>query len=235
MRMRVWIGILLMIFSTASSPVGAAAPLKKISLPHWVADLSLPQNETLFLVVKGTFSNRVEAEHLESFIQQLMGSTPGDGVDSSDLYQGLPPGQFVVGMLFDSKERAKWWIEFSYRNRNISKGKIYEVKIHGESRLPYMPAAARAGQKRLLTEQEALSRVQVLPDVQQLNRIKKLTYRFTDYPRNGDLRYEIEILEDRGKQREPLMLDFVMVSAVNGEITERYSTALGKKSFAKDL
>jgi hypothetical protein len=210
-----------------------ATSQKPTALPPWVSDLNIPQNESMVLVVKGVFGSRREAENLVAFIQQLMGTTPGDGVDVSDIYSGLPKGKFIVGMLFDDKERAKWWMDFSYRNRKISKGTIYELSIAGQSRLPYMPAATRAGQKRLLSETEALARVKALPDVQQLGQVKKLVYRFTDYPRNGDLRYEIEVLEDRGRG-DPRMVDFVLVSALTGDITERYSTALGRPHFAKD-
>lgn len=211
----------------------AAPPVKKNALPPWVADMAIPQNESLVLVVKGVFSSRAEANQLAAFIQQLMGTTPGDGVDVSDHYSGLPKGRYIVGMLFDAKDRAKWWMDFSYRNQKISKGTVYDTKVVGQSLLPYMPAATRIGQKRLVSESEALARVKALPDVVQLARVKKLLYRFTDYPRNGDLRYEIEILEDRGKG-DPRMVDFVMVSALNGEVTERYSSALGRAHFAQD-
>lgn len=221
---------LLFFFAAASS---FAAPPKRAALPPWVTDVQIPKNETLILVVKGVFASKSEAESLSGFIQQLMGTTPGDGFDVSDIYSGQAPGKYIVGMLFDSKDRAKWWMDFSYRNRKISKGTLHEVKISGDSHLPYMPAASRGGEKRLLSEADALGRVKALPDVQALGRAKKLVFKFTDFPRNGDLRYEIEILEDRGRG-DPRMVDFVMVSALNGEITERYSTALGQSHFAKD-
>jgi hypothetical protein len=224
---------LLMIPATFQTAMAQKAVSKSGSTPHWVADLPIPQNESIYLVVKGIFPTQKEAEKLQAFIQQLMMKTPGDGVDRSDLYQGLPSGKYVVGMLFDTKERARWWMDFSYRNQKISKGTLQEVKILGKSGLPYMPSASRPGSKRLLSEDEALTRVKALPDVQKLSLIKKLTYRFTDYPRNGDLRYEIEIMEIRS-HRDPLMVDFALVSALNGEITERYSSALGLSNFVKE-
>ena len=215
--------MLLAISSQAQSSQG--------KIPPWVTDLPVPQNEPLYLVVKGIFSSREEAENLQRFIQQLMMKYPGDKVDESDHYEGLPPGQFVVGTLFDSKDRAQWWINFSYRNRKISKGSIQQVRlIKGKSELPYMPSAYRGSHKQLLTEQEALAKVKALPDIVRLTKSKKLQYKFTDYPRNGDLRYEIEVLEDRGKRRDGLMVDFIMVSALTGEITERLSEALAQKS-----
>ncbi|HEX5033963.1 MAG TPA: hypothetical protein VFW62_05740, partial [bacterium] len=82
--------------------------------------------------------------------------------------------------------------------------------------------------KALVSEEEALAQVKALPDVKRLATRKKLRYKFTDYPRNGDLRYEIEIMEDKGK-KDPIMVDFVMVSAISGQVVERLSEALGQK------
>lgn len=200
-------------------------------IPPWVSDLPIPKNESLYLVIKGIYSSREEAEKLQKFIQQLMVKYPGDRVDSTDHYEGLPPGQYVVGTLFDNHKRAQWWIDFSYRNRQITKGEIQEVRLKkSKSSLPYMPSSHRGSEKRLLTEQEALARVKALPDILKLAKSKKLKYKFTDYPRNGDLRYEIEVLEDRGKRKDGLMIDFIMVSALNGDITERLSEALAQRS-----
>jgi hypothetical protein len=216
-------------------PAGIFAGLEAADAkaPPWVTNLPIPKNEKLLVVVKGVFSSKAEAERLQKFIQQLMVSYPGDRVDATDAYQGLPKGKWLVGTLFDGKERAKWWMDYSYRNREISKGRIEEVVLIGESRLPYMPDAVRGGQKRLLTETEAIERVRVLPDVKKLAVAKKLRYKISDYPRNGDLRYEVEILEDRGR-KDGVMVDFVMVSALNGDITERFGQSLGKPNFAQD-
>ena len=196
-------------------------------VPPWVTDLPIPQNEEVFLVVKGTYRNRAQAQKVQKFIQQLMGTTPPDRVDTTDRYSGLPKGKYLVGMIFDSHARAQWWIKFSYRNRKIPKGVIKKVKLVGISKLPYMPEAVRGGKKRLLTKTEALARVKALADIKTLSRRKKLIYKFTDYPRNGDLRYEVEVLESKGK-RNPVMVDFIMVSALDGQITERLSFNLRK-------
>lgn len=228
---RSWIWVIVILGMIPAASVALEKGSSKV--PPWVADLPIPKNEPIFLVVKGTFPNRPAAEKLQKFIQQLMVKYPGDGVDSTDRYQGLKPGQFVVGTLFDSRDRAHWWMDFSYRNRKISKGTLKEVKLIGDSRLPYMPSPSRGGQKRLLTEQEALEKAQALPDLAKLGKLKKLKYKITDYPKNGDLRYEVEILEDRGK-RDGLMVDFVMVSAMDGKITERFSESLGRKHFANE-
>ena len=195
--------------------------------------MPLPQNEKILLVVKGVFPTKAEAEKLRKFIQQLMVRYPGDRVDKTDVYRGLPPGKWVVGTLFDGRERAKWWMDYSYRNRKISKGQIQEVVLTGESQLPYMPDAVRGSQKRLLTETEAIVRVRELSDVKKLGGLHKLKFKITDYPKNGDLRYEVEILEEKGR-KDPVMVDFVMVSALNGAITERYGESLGKPNFAHD-
>jgi len=197
------------------------------SLPPWVQDLPIPQNEELYLVVKGTYPSLTQAQKVQNFITQLMGTTPPDRVDLTAKYPGVNSGKYLVGMLFDSRERAEWWIDFSYRNRTIPRGSIHRVKIHGDSSLPYMPDPVRAGQKRLLTQAEALAKVKALPDIQKLSARKRLQYKFTDFPRNGDLRYEVEVLEERGK-KNPLMVDFIMVSALNGDITERLSQNLRK-------
>ncbi len=188
-------------------------------LPIWVSDLPVPQNQSIYLVVKGTFTTSEQAEKRRQFIQQLIPKTPVDGVDRSDSYQGLPKGKYIVGMLFDTPERAQWWMSFSYRNRTIPKGSLKTVKVIGDSRLPYMPSL------KLIDETKALQSVKQLPDIQKLDEQKKLIYKFTDYPRNGDLRYEVEILEDRG-HRPPLMVDFVMVCALDGKVVERLSEAL---------
>jgi len=198
------------------------------STPPWVSDLPIPKNESIFLVVKGLFPTKVQADDLKHFIQQLMVKTPGDGVDVSDHYQGLPSGRYVVGMLFDTRERALWWMDYSYRNRKISRGFVREVKVVKDSTLPYMPSASRPRPKPLVSEDDAMAKVKALPDLQRMAAAKKLRYRFTDYPRNGDLRYEIEVMEDRGRL-DPVMVDFVMVSALNGQVVERLSEAMGQK------
>jgi len=221
------IGFLALVVLSAPG-VNAAGKKPSGGLPHWVTEIPIPQNETLYLVLKGSFSSRKQAEELQRFIQQLMVKVPGDGIDQSDHYAGLPPGKYIVGMLFDTKERALWWMDFSYRNRKVGKGTIKEVKLTKDSALPYMPSASRPRPKPLVSEAEALAQVKALPDVQKLAARKKLHYKFTDYPRNGDLRYEIEILEDRGR-RDPVMVDFIMVSAINGQVVERLSEALGQK------
>lgn len=210
--------------------ISGAADKKKSSggTPHWVADVPIPKNEKLFLVLKGSFSDKKSAEDLRRFIQQLMVKVPGDGIDSSDNFSGLPAGKYVVGMLFDTRERALWWMDFSYRNRKVGKGTIKEVTLLKESSLPYMPSASRPRPKALISETEAMAQVKALPDMKRLAAQKKLQYKFTDYPRNGDLRYEIEVLEDKGK-KDPVMVDFVMVSAINGQVVERLSEALGQK------
>ncbi len=197
-------------------------------IPHWVKDLPILKEQSYYIVVKGFYPTQAQAQSTEKLIKHLMGSTPADKWDSTDKYQGLPKGKFLVGMLFDSEVRAKWWMTFSYRNRKISKGQIFKVKIIEPSQLPYMPDPVRVGRKSLLTKEEALSRVQSLPDVKALAVRKKLLYKVTDYPRNGDLRYEIEILEKRKDQEHPIMIDFIMVSALNGQITERLSASFGK-------
>ena len=196
--------------------------------PHWVAEVPIPKNEKLYLVLKGSFSDQKSAEELRRFIQQLMVKVPGDGIDTSDAYSGLPARKYIVGTLFDTRERALWWMDFSYRNRKVGKGTIKEVMVVKESVLPYMPSASRPRPKALVSEEEAMAQVKALPDVKRLSALKKLVYKFTDYPRNGDLRYEIEVMEDKGK-RDPVMVDFVMVSAISGEVVERLSEALGQK------
>lgn len=218
--------LVLLVFSAPG--LNAAGKKPSGGLPHWVTEIPIPQNETLYMVVKGTFATRKQAEDLQRFIQQLMVKIPGDGVDSTDAYVGLPSGKYVVGMLFDTKERALWWMDFSYRNRKVGKGTIKEVKLSRSSVLPYMPSASRPRPKPLVSEAEAMAQVKALPDVRKLAAQKKLHYKFTDYPRNGDLRYEIEVLEDRGR-RDPVMVDFIMVSAINGQVVERLSEAFGQK------
>jgi hypothetical protein len=229
MKLRLVLAAFLALFLIG--PISLAAVEKKKAAgetPHWVADVPIPKNEKLYLVMKGSFSDKKGAEELRRFVQQLMVKIPGDGVDSSDAYSGLPSGKYIVGTLFDTKDRALWWMDFSYRNRKVGKGVLKEVVVVKESTLPYMPSASRPRPKALVTEEEALAQVKALPDVKRLAARKKLHYKFTDYPRNGDLRYEIEVLEDKGK-RDPVMVDFVMVSAMNGQVVERLSEALGQK------
>lgn len=225
---RLAIGIFALGLLLPLSSVEANKKKESGGTPHWVADVPIPKNEKLFLVVKGSFADKRSAEELRRFIQQLMVKVPGDGIDDSGNYSGLPPGKYIVGMLFDTRERALWWQDFSYRNRKVGKGTIKEVTVVKDSDLPYMPSASRPRPKALVSEEEALAQVKALPDVKRLATRKKLRYKFTDYPRNGDLRYEIEIMEDKGK-RDPVMVDFVMVSAISGQVVERLSEALGQK------
>ncbi len=206
----------------------AAGKKESLGAPPWVTDIPIPKNETLYMAVKGVFSTRKQAEDLQHFIQQLMVKVPGDGVDSTDNFEGLPPGKFVVGTLFDTRDRATWWMDFSYRNRKVGRGTLKEVKLTKDSSLPYMPSASRPRPKPLVTEDQAMDQVKALPDLKTLASHKKLRFRITDYPRNGDLRYEIEVMEDRGRL-DPVMVDFVMISAINGQVTERLSQALGQK------
>jgi hypothetical protein len=210
--------LLLSFLSTAQASQG----------PAWVADIPIPQNEEMFLVVKGTYRTQPAAEAVQKFIEQLMGTTPPDQVDTTEKYQGVVGNPYLVGMLFDSQERARWWINFSYRNRTIPRGEIKRVKVKGISALPYMPDPVRNGQKRLLSPEEAVNRVKDQPDIKKLALRKDLLYKFTDYPRNGDLRYEIEVMESKGQGKIPVMVDFLMVSALNGDITERLSLNLGR-------
>ncbi len=219
-----WVILVLGLFGY---PQGLNAKTPPAETPHWLQSLPIPQNEELFLVVKGTYPSLTQAQKIQGFIAQLMGTTPPDRIDTTDKYPGVNSGKFLVGMLFDSRERAQWWIDFSYRNRTIPKGQVHRVKVQGNSELPYMPDAVRQGKKRLLTQSEALAKVKALSDIQQLSLRKKLIYKFTDFPRNGDLRYEIEVLEEKEK-KDPLMVDFIMVSALTGDITERLSFNLRK-------
>jgi len=219
---------ILAVFFSLAPAWATSAKKESAGLPHWVTDIPVPKNETVFLVVKGVFSNRKQAEDLQHFIQQLMVKVPGDGVDSTDNFEGLPPGRFVVGTLFDTRDRALWWMDFSYRNRKVGRGTLKEVKLTKDSTLPYMPSASRPRAKPLVTEDQAMAQVKELPDLKSLASHKNLRFRFTDYPRNGDLRYEIEVMEDRGRL-DPVMVDFVMVSAINGQVVERLSQALGQK------
>ena len=198
------------------------------SAPPWVTDIPVPQNEEMYLVVKGTYRTQKGAEAVQQFIEQLMGTTPPDQVDTTEKYQGLSGNPFLVGTLFDSQERARWWINFSYRNRTVPKGEIKRVVVTGRSSLPYMPDPIRNGKKRLLSPEEAVDQVKGQPDIKKLALKKNLIYKLTDYPRNGDLRYEVEVSEFKGKGMNPVMVDFFMVNALNGDITERLSSNLGR-------
>jgi hypothetical protein len=223
------VGVLI-IFSLFSFSVWAKNWVSSPSdLPTWVSDLPVPINQPLYLVIKGTFSTWEGAVKRREFIQQLLPKTISDGIDKSDYYQGLPKGKFIVGMLFDSQERARWWMNFSYRNRTIPKGTLKTVTVTGTSHLPYMPSLKSYHKVKLIDEEGALQSVKGLPDIQRLSEQKKLIYKFTDYPRNGDLRYEVEVLEDRG-QRPPIMVDFIMVCATSGQVVERLSEALAPTS-----
>ncbi|MCE9625116.1 MAG: hypothetical protein K8R69_06660, partial [Deltaproteobacteria bacterium] len=162
--------LLLAVFVPALS---AAGKKPAGGLPHWVTEIPIPQNAPMFMVVKGVFASKSQAEDLQRFIQQLMVKIPGDGVDVTEHFEGLPSGKYVVGMLFDTRERAQWWMEFSYRNRKIGRGTIKEVKVTRESTLPYMPSASRPRPKPLVTEEQAMAQAKALPDLKRLAAAKK--------------------------------------------------------------
>ncbi|MCB1214754.1 MAG: hypothetical protein KDK66_04685 [Deltaproteobacteria bacterium] len=208
-----------------------ASPLFAKRAPYWVKDFPIPEGQSLFLVSKGLYPSQAQAKKTQAFIAQLMGSVPPDQVDLSDHYEGLPKGRYVIGTLFDSRARANWWIEFSYRNRKLPKGTIVPVRKKGPSQLIYYPEASRHGPEALIDESRAIALVKSLPDVQKLqkNLGSALRFEVIDYPRTYDLRYEIKMSKKVPGRRDPVMLDFFMVSAqpgVKNPITERFSRSM---------
>lgn len=210
--------LLLISLLVFSSPLLAYSP----AAPRY---LTAPQQENVYLVVKGVFDTKAEAEETRKFIQQLLVRTPADGLIASENLQGFPVGKWVIASVFDEEAKAKWWMHFSDRNKKLPRPYIKKTQVLRKAEaLPYFPEAMRGGERRFASEREILSQIDELPDVRELKKGGELKVQFTKYPRTEDLRYEVEILKKKGNNF--ISYDFVKVDAQRPESFTRFSDKL---------
>ncbi len=163
-----------------------------------VREVAQPLNAPLFAVIKGVFPTQAKALSTQAFIQQLLVNTPSDGLIESAKLSGLPKGKWVIASLFDSEEKAKWWLHFSDRNNKLPRPQIKQIQLaESAPSLPYFPEAKRDEVQRFHTEEEVLIRLKELPDLKKMleKDKKELKFIFTTYPRTNDFRYEVEVME----------------------------------------
>ena len=200
-------------------------------LPHavhakrypWNVHIPIPVGEPVYLVIKGVYDSSHQARQTQQLIQVTLKDIPADGVIVSDALAGFPQGKWVVASVFDTAERAQWWANFSHRNPTLPKPYVKKTTLLKLVELPYLPNSHRANQRRFMSEDEAINLVKGLDDVRQLQNKQGVKFLITDYPRSGDLRYEVEVLAVKAGKPHGVMYDFFMVDAVNQKVTERYS------------
>lgn len=177
-------------------------------------EVLIPVNEPVFIVVKGVFNSKEEAEKTRAFIQQLLVKTPGDGVIESHKLEGFPAQKWVVGSVFDSQEKAKWWMLFGDRNPSLPKAHVKATKLlESSDQVPYFPDPERQGQKRFFTEEEVLARLHQFPDVVALKQKSPIKVVFLSFPRTGHYVYDVEIMKAEGNQF--VAYDFISLFAGN--------------------
>lgn len=157
----------------------------------WNVKIPLSSSQDYHVVVKGMYPSANEAKNIQGLIQTTLKDIPGDAVVKSDLFASLPKGQWVVASLFDTKERAQWWIKFSTRNPKVPKANIYQSKLLAPSvgNLPYFPDAAIANSK-FISEAEAIALVKQTPDVCCINK-KVWTLRVFDHRLSTEWRFTL--------------------------------------------
>ncbi len=189
----------------------------------WNVQYPLPLDREVYLCIKGIYANHSAAKQALHLIQTTLKDIPADSIISSAVLNQFGSEQWIVGSVFDDMETAKWWAHFSHRNPTLGKPKIVTAKFNKKTSTNYFPHAKMGNEKRFLTEQEAINLVKKSPDIQQLGMQHKLKFVITDYPRSGDVRYEVEVLKLQDTKGQGVMVDFFMVDAVGKRITERYT------------
>jgi hypothetical protein len=193
------------------------------------SEISIPVQSPIFVVVKGMFPSRDQAESTRSFIQQLLVKTPADGIIESEKLSGFPPKKWIIASAFDSEKKAEWWMHFSDRNNKLPRSYLKKTELLEESpAIPYFPEATRDGVQRFYTEEEVIERIQQFSDIQNLSKKTPIKFSFLSYPRTGNYTYEVEVMEDKGNRRT-MAYDFITMSAVNLNRYSRYLENLGKK------
>lgn len=195
----------------------------------WNVVLDAPVQEDLYIVVKGVYANLNDAKETQSLIQTTLKNIPADGIVSSNKLHGFPKNKFVVASLFDDPGRAKWWMQFSHRNPRLPNPQMKQIKLLENVDLPYLPSSSRKTEKRFISEKEAIDLVKNVSDIKILRAQNPLKFMITDYPRSGDLRYEVEVLKLTKNNPRGVMVDFFMVDAVNQKITERFTQSIKPK------
>lgn len=177
-------------------------------------EIPLPVNEPIYVVVKGAFPSKQEAEKTRAFIQQLLVKTKADGIVESEKLAGFPARQWLVVSAFDSEAKAKWWMSFGDRNPKLPKAYIRQSRLLvATDDIPYFPDPIREGEKRFFTEEEVLARIHQFPDVMSLKQKNPIKFVFLAFPRTGYYVYEVEIM--KSEQGKFIAYDFVSMFAGN--------------------
>lgn len=162
-------------------------------------EIPIPLQEPIYIVVKGSFNSKAEAEKTRAFIQQLLVKTQADGIIESQKLEGFPPQKWLIASAFDSEERAKWWMLFGERNPTLPKVQIRKTRLLEPSeQIPYFPDPVRGGQKRFFDEDEVVARIHQFPDVAALKKKGPIKLLFLSFPRTGHYVYDVEVMKSEG-------------------------------------
>ncbi len=179
-------------------------------------EVLIPVNEPIYVVVKGIYSSRAEAEKTRAFIQQLLVKTPADGIIESQKLEGFPPQKWIIASAFDSEQKAKWWMLFGDRHPQLPKVQVKQTRLMETSfEIPYFPDPERQGQKRFYNEEEVVARLHQFPDVMALKQQAPIKVVFLSFPRTGNYVYEVEIMKSEGSKF--VAYDFISLFAGNLE------------------
>lgn len=183
-------------------------------------EVLIPVQEPIFVVVKGVFDSKAEAEKSQAFIQQVLVKTKADGIIESQKLEGFPAQKWLVASAFDSEERAKWWALFGDRHPSLSNPQIKRTKLLEPTfQIPYFPDPQRKGQKRFYSEDDVVARLHEFPDVMDLKQKTPIKVVFLAFPRTGHYVYEVEIMKSEGSKF--VAYDFISMFAGNLEKYKR--------------
>ncbi len=204
------------------------ADAKENNIPEVVVkpEVAIPEKKPVYAVIKGIFPSNEKALATQAFIQQLLVNTPADGIIESSKLAGFPKEKWIIASVFDSEEKAKWWMEFSDRNNKLPRPFIQKTElIEAQAGLPYFPEAIRDGIRRFSTEEEVLARIHQIADIADLQKKSPLKFLFLSYPRSGDYSYEVEVLQDQGEGKF-IAYDFIALDAFDLNRHSRYLESL---------
>ncbi len=148
-------------------------------------EILIPVQESIYIVVKGVFDSKAEAEKTRAFIQQLLVKTSADGIIESEKLEGFPSHKWVIASAFDSEERAKWWMMFGDRNPSLPKASVKKTRLLVSSQqIPYFPDSIRDGEKRFFSEEDVVFKIHQFPDVMALKKKRPIKLVFLAFPRS---------------------------------------------------
>ncbi|GEM_PF-6770990 len=200
------------------------------SLTQKTADgeILIPVNAPLYVVVKGMFDTKQEAEKTRAFIQQLLVKTQADGMIESSKLAGFPPNKWLLASAFDSESKAKWWMLFGDRNPKLPRPRIKKTQLlEASAQIPYFPDPVRDGEQRFFTEEEVVARIHQFPDVKALKQKGSIKLVFLSFPRTHKYFYEVEVMKPEGSKF--VAYDFISVFAGNLNKYSRMMENMAKK------